>query len=188
MAGLVGIFRPGGLTAADRLTVQRLARGLDYTGVSDMDTWSDASLCVSRVHHPDEAPEPAGQRADLDATLIFDGSMADDPPPGRGPAAWCLDLYAERGSQGLAQLNGQFNVVLSDRRRRAVLLANDRFASRPLYYHATPERVIWSTQVRGLLDPDVPRRLCEAAMHQVFVFQTILDERTLLEEDRKSVV
>ena len=82
MAGLVGIYRPGGLSAADRATVQRLARGLDYTGVSDVDTWSDASLCVSRVHHPDDAPEPPTQRADLDATLIFDGSMADEPAAG----------------------------------------------------------------------------------------------------------
>ena len=184
MAGLVGIFRPGGLTAADRLTVQRLAQGLDYTGVSDVDTWSDACLCVSRVHHPDEAPEPAAQRTDLDASLIFDGSMAEEPAPGRGPAAWCLDLYADRGSEGLAQVNGQFNVILLDRRRRALLLVNDRFASRPLYYHATAERVIWSNQVRGLLAPDVPRRLCEAGVHQLFVFQTILDERTLLEDVR----
>ena len=184
MAGLVGIFRPGGLTAADRLTVRRLAQGLDYTGVSDVDTWADACLCVSRVHHPDEAPEPAAQRTDLDASLIFDGSLAEEPPGGRSPAAWCLDLYADRGFAGLAQVNGQFNVILSDRRERALLLANDRFASRPLYYHATPERVIWSNQVRGLLAPDVPRRLCEAGMHQVFVFQTILDERTLLEDVR----
>jgi asparagine synthase (glutamine-hydrolysing) len=184
MAGLVGIFRPGGLTAADRLTVQRLAQGLDYTGVSDVDTWSDASLCVARVHHPDEATEPPAQRADLDAALIYDGSMAEEPSGGRSPAAWCLDLYADHGSAGLAQVNGQFNVILSDRRRRALLLVNDRFASRPLYYHATAERVIWSNQVRGLLAPDVPRRLCEAGMHQVFVFQTILDERTLLEDVR----
>lgn len=184
MAGLVGIFRPGGLTTDDRHTVRRLAQGLDYTGVSDVDTWSDASLCVSRVHHPDDPREPAAQRVDLDATLIFDGSMADEPEPGRGSAARCLDLYAEHGSAGLAQVNGQFNVILSDRRRRALLLVNDRFASRPLYYHATPERVIWSNQVRGLLASDVPRRLCEAAMHQLFVFQTILDERTLLEDVR----
>jgi hypothetical protein len=184
MAGLVGIFRPGGVTADDVRTVQRLARGLDYTGVSGMDTWSDASLCVSRVHHPDEAPEPVAQRADLDASVIFDGFMADEPPPGRAPAAWCLDLYADHGAEGLAQVNGQFNVILSDHRRRALLLANDRFAARPLYYHATRERVIWSNQVRGLLAPDVPRRLCEAGMHQVFVFQTILDERTLLEDVR----
>ena len=182
MAGIVGMFRPEGLTADDRLTVQRLARGLDYTGVSDVDAWSDTTLCVSRVHHPDEAPEPAAQRADLDATLIFDGSMVDAPVPRRTPAAWCLDLYANHGSEGLTQVNGQFNVILSDRRRRALLLANDRFASRPLYFHATRDRVIWSNQVRGLLAPDVPRRLCEAGMHQVFVFQTILDERTLLED------
>lgn len=182
MAGLVGIYRPGGLAAADRATVQRLARGLDYTGVSDVSTWSDTSLCVLRVHHPDDAPEAVAQRADLDATLIFDGSMADEPEAGRGPAASCLDLYADLGAEGLAHVNGQFNVILSDGRRRALILANDRFASRPLYYHATPERVIWSNQVRGLLASDVPRRLCEAAMHQFFVFQTILDERTLLED------
>jgi len=184
MAGLVGIFRPGGLTAEDRRTVPRLARGLDYTGVSGIDTWSDTVLCVARVHHPDETPEPVAQRADLDATVIFDGSIAEEPTTGRGPAAWCLDLYADHGAEGLAQVNGQFNVVLSDRRGRALLLVNDRFASRPLYYHATPERVIWSTQVRGLLAPDVPRRLCEAGVHQVFVFQTILDDRTLLEDVR----
>lgn len=184
MAGLVGMFRPEGLTAEDRITVQRLARDLDYTGVSVTDTWSDAILCVARVHHPDVTPEPPAQGPDLEATAVFDGSIADEPALGRGAAAWCLDLYSGRGAEGLAQVNGQFNVILSDRRRRALLLVNDRFASRPLYYHVTPERVIWSNQVRGLLAPDVPRRLCEAAMHQLFVFQTILDDRTLLEDVR----
>ena len=184
MAGLVGMFRPEGLTAEDRITVERLARDLDYTGVSVTDTWSDAMLCVARVHHPDVTPEPPAQRPDLGATAVFDGSIADEPVLGGGAAAWCLELYAGRGAEGLAQVNGQFNVILSDRRRHALLLVNDRFASRPLYYHATPERLIWSNQVRGLLAPDVPRRLCEAGMHQLFVFQTILDDRTLLEDVR----
>lgn len=185
MAGLVGIFRPEGLRRDDRRTVEELARGLDYTGLSRVDTWSDAALCVARVHHPHQRPEPPATRSNLDTALLFDGRLLGEPiPGGGGAAAWCLERYAARGLASLADLNGQFNIVVSDARARTLLLANDRFAARPLYYHATRDRLRWSSQVRGLLAPDVPRRLSEPGMHQFFVFQTIMDDATLLEDVR----
>ena len=185
MAGLVGIFRPEGLTRDDRGTVEALARGLDYTGVSRVDTWSDGTLCVARVRHSHQRPEPVATRRDLDTTLVFDGRLLGEPIAGAGGVAGrCLERYADRGVASLEDLNGQFNIVVSDARARTLLLANDRFAARPLYYHATRDRLRWSSQVRGLLAPDVPRRLSERGMHQFFMFQTILDDGTLLEDVR----
>jgi asparagine synthase (glutamine-hydrolysing) len=187
MAGLVGIFRPRGLTVDDRGAVERLSRGLDYSGVSRVDTWSDSTLCLARVQHPHQTPTPVLTRPDLDATVLFDGYLLGESRAGAehaSGAAQCLDLYAERGLAGWADLNGQFNIVVSEGRTRSLLLANDRFAARPLYYHVTGDRLVWSTQVRGLLVRDVPRRLSESGMHQLFVFQTILDEETLLEDVR----
>ena len=185
MAGLVGIFRPEGLTPGDLRAVEERARALDYTGVSRVDMWTDRTLCLARVHHPHQRPEPAVSRSDLDTTLVFDGRVLGEAMSGgRGVAARCLDRYADRGVASLADLNGQFNIAVSDARTRTLLLANDRFAARPLYYHATRQRLVWSSQVRGLLAPDVPRRLSESGMHQLFVFQTILDDGTLLEDVR----
>ena len=173
MAGLVGIFRPEGLTREDQRAVEERARALDYTGVSRVDTWSDRTLCLARVHHPHQRPEPVASRSDLDTTLVFDGRLLGESRSGSGGVAGrCLDRYADRGVASLADLNGQFNIAVSDARTRTLLLANDRFAARPLYYHATRKRLLWSSQVRGLLAPDVPRRLSEAGMHQLFVFQT----------------
>ena len=59
-----------------------------------------------------------------------------------------LRLYEEYGPECIGRLNGMFALVLYDRQHEQVLLARDHFGVKPLYLHATPERLLFASANR----------------------------------------
>ncbi|MGI4762063.1 MAG: asparagine synthase (glutamine-hydrolyzing) [Janthinobacterium lividum] len=71
-----------------------------------------------------------------------------------------LHLYEEMGEQFLQHLNGMFALALWDKRRKRVLIARDRLGIKPLYYHHSPERLIFGSEMKALfVYPDCPREI-----------------------------
>jgi asparagine synthetase B (glutamine-hydrolysing) len=187
MAGIVGMFCARDITAEDRTAVMSAARGLDYSGDCVVDLWSNAGLCVARVHLPFDRPAAPAVHRRRGAALVLHGRVFDLPsvPGGAGPdadAGHCLALHETEGIRGFARLNGRFNLVLHDSPASSLLLVNDRFASHPLFYRPRPGRLLFASQVRAVLQlMDESPRLDLSSLRQFLVFQTILSEGTFLE-------
>lgn len=60
-------------------------------------------------------------------------------------------LYEEHGDAVFEHLHGQFAVALWDRRQRRLLLGRDRFGICPLYWTRQGDRLLFSSEIRGLL-------------------------------------
>ena len=60
--------------------------------------------------------------------------------------------YERWGAAGLGHVIGDWSAVLSDPRRRAIVLASDFSGVRPLYYHHRGHEVRWSRSLGALLD------------------------------------
>ena len=56
------------------------------------------------------------------------------------------------GTEFLTHLIGDFALSLWGPDSRTLLLARDAFGTRPLYYHASSKRIIWSSDLASLLD------------------------------------
>jgi asparagine synthase (glutamine-hydrolysing) len=69
----------------------------------------------------------------------------------RTDPACALAAYEAWGVEGLSNLIGDWSLALWDRARRKVILASDYAGTRPLYYHASPERVMWSSYLKPLV-------------------------------------
>ncbi|MGW5400111.1 asparagine synthase (glutamine-hydrolyzing) [Streptomyces sp. NPDC003952] len=70
-----------------------------------------------------------------------------------------LYLYRQHGLDFLRDVRGMFAIVLWDRARGQLVLARDRFGIKPLYYHRTDQRIVLSSEIKGLFaDPATPRR------------------------------
>jgi asparagine synthase (glutamine-hydrolysing) len=76
-----------------------------------------------------------------------------------------VHLYEEKGESFLNDLNGMFALALWDARRGKLLLARDRFGKKPLYYFIDGSRLLFASEVKGVLaDPLVPRKIDPEAL------------------------
>ncbi|MEU1286411.1 asparagine synthase (glutamine-hydrolyzing) [Kitasatospora sp. NPDC005856] len=67
-----------------------------------------------------------------------------------------LRAYLEWGEHLAERLNGMFAFAVWDVRREELLLVRDRMGVKPLYYHRTPDGVVFGSEVKALLaHPDV---------------------------------
>ena len=97
-----------------------------------------------------------------------------------------LRAYAEYGDDCVRHLNGMFAFVLHDAARRRVLAARDHFGIKPLYFHATPERVLWASEIKALLrHPAVRAARDDEALQDYLTFQFVLGDATLFQGIRK---
>ncbi len=183
MAGLVGVYRPEGLTREDCAAIDTAARGLDYSGASVVDRWRNDSLCVARVRHAFEPPLPLAMQAGNGTTFVAYGRVHDRAGGSDDtPAAVAAAAFDRAGVAGCADLNGQFNLVVHDAGARTLFLVNDRLASHPLFYRAEPGRLLFSSQTRVVRElMSGPARLDLSSLRQFVVFQTILGEGTLIQ-------
>lgn len=100
---------------------------------------------------------------------------------GDSHAELLLHGYEEKGQAFLAGLHGKFVAAIWDRRNRQVILANDRFGMRPLYYAKLRGRLLWASEVKALLaDAAVCRQGHLRGIAQFFTFGQLLGEDTLL--------
>ena len=67
-------------------------------------------------------------------------------------AALAAAAYEAWGTEGLADLIGDWSLVIWDRNRKAIVLASDFAGVRPLYYCVQSNRVFWSTRLQPLVD------------------------------------
>jgi asparagine synthase (glutamine-hydrolysing) len=62
-----------------------------------------------------------------------------------------IHLYEEEGIQCLSRLRGMFAFAIWDRNERQLFLARDRFGQKPLYYYADEEKLLFASEVKGIL-------------------------------------
>lgn len=69
-----------------------------------------------------------------------------------------LRAYEEWGASCVTRLTGMFAFAIVDQRSHAMYLARDRLGIKPLYYHATPGRLCFASELKALFqDSRVPR-------------------------------
>jgi asparagine synthase (glutamine-hydrolysing) len=67
-------------------------------------------------------------------------------------AALALAVYRRNGIDGLRSLIGDWSLTIWDTERQLLVLASDFAGARPLYYYSDANRVLWSTQLKPLVE------------------------------------
>jgi asparagine synthase (glutamine-hydrolysing) len=77
------------------------------------------------------------------------------------------------------RLHGMFAFAIWDNRRCRLILGRDRVGKKPLYYWATPDRLVFASEIKALFaDPSVPRRLDPSAIPAYLTFGYVPTPRT----------
>src|SRR5262245_13438011 len=90
--------------------------------------------------------------------------------------------FEARGASFLRELNGSFAAALWDARQDRLVLINDRFGMKPLYYAEFPDKLIFASEIKSLLvHSDVAREINPRGLAQFFTFGQFLGQDTLFE-------
>ncbi len=88
--------------------------------------------------------------------------------------------YEEDGDACLDALDGMFAVGIWDAARDRLLLARDRLGKKPLYYTVIGGRLLFASEIKGLLaHPDVPRDIDPEGMNLYLTFGNVPAPHTL---------
>lgn len=153
----------------------------------------DAGLGVRRlaVSDPVGGHQPIGNEEGT-VWIVLDGGIGNAPElrrelKGRGhrfstasEAEVVVHAYEEFGVGGLSRLRGQFALTLWDDRVRALLLARDPSGLRPLFVAETPERFLFASEIKALLqDASLPRGVNNAALRALLTEGAVPAPETL---------
>jgi asparagine synthase (glutamine-hydrolysing) len=91
-----------------------------------------------------------------------------------------VHLYEDEGLGFLEHLNGMFALAIWDGNRRRLVLARDRLGEKPLYYRHEPERLLFASELKSLLEvPGVERQVDPQAVDDYFTYQYVPHPRTI---------
>jgi asparagine synthase (glutamine-hydrolysing) len=93
-----------------------------------------------------------------------------------------LRLYQERGEEFIHDLEGVFVLVIWNRARQEVIVANDRFGLYPTYYADYDGKLVFAPEVKGILcDPGFRKEVNLTAFAEYMRFQHLLGDKTFFE-------
>lgn len=97
-----------------------------------------------------------------------------------------VHLYEEYGVDAVQRLRGMFALALWDSERQRLLLARDRVGKKPLFYAHLPERLLFASEIKAILqDPEVSTGLDLRALDAYLAFQFIPHPLTIYQAVRK---
>ncbi|MFQ6048678.1 MAG: asparagine synthase (glutamine-hydrolyzing), partial [Phycisphaerae bacterium] len=205
MCGIAGIIRFDG-GPIDPQTLWGLCNALAHRGPDDRGIWSGrmgpTTLGLAHTRLAVIDPSPAGHQpmstADRRCWIAFNGEiynyrqlrceLAADGLAFRtdSDTEVILQAYRRWGTDCFRRFNGMWALVLIDLRRSAGMLVRDRFGIKPLYYIASPDRLIFASEMAALLHlPDWPRSIDPAGLNHYLRLGFVPQPRTILQAVRK---
>ncbi len=93
-----------------------------------------------------------------------------------------LAAYDKWGSTCLNKFNGQFAFCIYNKNKKELFLARDRFGIKPLYFINKNKKIIFSSEIKALLDFLDKKEIDKEALSQFFNFRFTLGEKTLIKD------
>ncbi|MBW1851091.1 MAG: asparagine synthase (glutamine-hydrolyzing) [Deltaproteobacteria bacterium] len=97
-----------------------------------------------------------------------------------------LHLYEDHGENCLQYLRGMFAFGIWDKKHEKLFLARDRLGQKPIYYTLTPERFLFASEIKALLqDVNVPREPNLKALHHYLSLSYVPGSETAFQNIHK---
>jgi len=192
---LPGICCLAGEIADNKQLLPSMAESIKHEDWQRIDTYNSPFCGIARVHLGIFNPEPQPIfNEDKSLGIFFDGKIYDYEGEKKrlqkkghtfrfadNDAEFCLHLYEELGKDFVKQLNGAFTVFICDEKKQRLLVANDRFGLRPLYYTTDGKGLLIASEVKALLKVMPNRELNDEALADWLTFGKLLGNKTFFQ-------
>jgi asparagine synthase (glutamine-hydrolysing) len=93
-----------------------------------------------------------------------------------------LEAYARWGKDCLSRFRGMFAFAVWDNVEGKLFMARDRLGIKPLYYSATPQGLLFGSEIRSLLATNlIDRKLSLAGLNSYLAFGSVTGPDTILD-------
>ncbi|MEI7025445.1 asparagine synthase (glutamine-hydrolyzing) [Paenibacillus sp. y28] len=200
MCGITGLYYFTGQVPQMEL-LQRMASVIEHRGPNDVGFWTDPGIGLGfrRLSIIDlkEGHQPLSNEDDS-VWIVFNGEIYNYKVlraelESRGhrfkthtDTEVIVHLYEEFGEDCVKQLRGMFGFVIWDRNRRKLFGARDHFGIKPFYYYSDPEKFVFGSEIKSILEADgVHRQIRSESLFQYLTFQYVPEPATMFEGIRK---
>lgn len=185
MPGLVGAISINGDPINPRL-MPAMRDAIKHRAWYRVDDYVNArgTVAISRVNldtiNRDQQPYAARNGR---VKVFLHGEIYDDSVVNANPLELVHRLYEKKGPSFASFLNGSFVIVIVDEAADVVLVANDRIATKPLFYFNDGRAVYFGPEMKSLLlVPSLKRKLNQAAVADFLTNGQCTREHTLIED------
>ena len=99
-----------------------------------------------------------------------------------------VHLYEDEGVDVFGNLRGMFGLAIWDTKRERLILARDRVGEKPLYFCRGPQRLLFASELKSILQvEDLPRRLDLEALQEYLALGYVPAPLSLLQGIQKLV-
>lgn len=188
-----------GFNFKDRELVEKMNavtkhRGPDDTGIFSHDEVTLGHNRLSIIDPSASANQPM-KSASGRYTIVFNGEiynfrelkeqLPDYPFKTKSDTEVILAGYEEWGKQAVEYLDGIFAFAIWDSEQEELILARDPVGVKPLYYYRNGESLIFSSEIKGILEHDIPRVLDREAFSHYMRILYVPEPLTMFERVRK---
>lgn len=192
MPGIIGIVSVQNENSSVEKLLSKMCQAIKHEEWYKIDTHISKSAGLCRVHLGVFNPEPQPIfNEDKTLCILMDGEIYDCENLKqelinkghkfsiRNDPELILHLYEEYGKDLVYKLNGSFTLVIWNEKLKKVIIINDRYGSRPLYYTVHNSNLLIGSEVKAILqDETFEKKVDERSVADFFSFGFILGNKT----------
>jgi asparagine synthase (glutamine-hydrolysing) len=200
MCGICGIYGFGGLGPEVEGTTKKMCSVMVHRGPDDEGYYFDnkVALGMRRLSIIDlvTGHQPISNE-DKNVWVVYNGEIYNFPElrkelihkghtfTTKSDTEVIVHLYEEEGENFLSRLNGMFSIALWDKKTGTLYLARDRLGIKPLHYWQSDKNLVFSSEIKSILEAGYPRELDFDGMSRFFTFEYIPAPQTIFKGIKK---
>lgn len=103
----------------------------------------------------------------------------------QGDSEVILAAYQTWGAEAFGKLNGIFALAIWDTEEQSLLLARDSVGVKPLYYHVDGSRLVFSSEIKAILETGVERVLDQTSLEHYLRLMYVPEPNTMFKNIKK---
>jgi len=192
MPGLVGIVATQTVNDNTEKLLSKMCQAVRHEEWYKTDTYVNKTVGLGRVHLGIFNPEPQPIfNEDKTMCILMEGEIYDyqnmkEELVSKGhnfsvdnDPEFILRLYEEYGADFVHKLNGSFTLVIWNENSQELLIINDRYGLRPLYFTERNGYLLIGSEVKAILQDETFKRIVDdRSVADFFSFGYILGNKT----------
>ena len=200
MCGISGIYKFDKINDKDIVNLNKSVktlknRGPDNTGYFNDQTIAMGHSRLSVIDVSDKANQPITDATGR-YTIVYNGEFYNFKTErqkligkynfiSQSDTEVLLYMYIEYGADFIEKVNGCFAIAIYDKQSKTLFLARDRMGIKPLYIYNDTEKIIFASEIKALLEYDIPRYIDNTSVYNFFQFNYIPGPQTVFKNVNK---